>query len=191
MNTLSHLTTKKEPRGFTLMEVMVSVTIFTIVVVVGIGALLTINGTYRKAQTDRKAVDSLTYMLESMSRQMRTAQTWNTPQGSSSSFSFVDQDGNTITYQPNTQQGVEMQVTTCSGGTSCHTTLTDGTYNVSPANVTIGANAFPGDGLLFTTFQDGATGQKYVQINLGGRVTNGRAVSEFMFQTGVSKRTFE
>jgi hypothetical protein len=49
------------------MEVMVSVSIFTIVVVVGIGSLLTINETYRKSQTDRKAVDSLTYNLEAMS----------------------------------------------------------------------------------------------------------------------------
>lgn len=182
---------KKSAAGFTLMEVMVAVTIFTIVVVVGIGALLTINGTYRKAQTDRKAVDSLTYILESMSRQMRTAQTWSTPQGNSSSFSFVDQDGNTIVYQPTSHNGIEMQITTCSSGSSCNTTLTDGTYDITPSGVTIGSGAFPGDGLNFTVFQDGTTGQKYVQINLGGQVMNGRALSSFMFQTSVSKRTFE
>jgi hypothetical protein len=64
--------------------------LFTIVVTVGIGALLTINNSYHNAQTSRQAIDSLTYILESMSRSIRTAQSWDAGNiyngGSSSHF---------------------------------------------------------------------------------------------------------
>lgn len=176
------LLTQDRP-GFTLMEVMVSVSIFTLVVVVGIGSLLTINETYRKSQTDRKVIDSLTYTLENMSRRIRTAQEWYTPTGSSSpSFSFKDQDGVEVSFQPDVLIPDHVAMTTNESGTS-------ETFDITPEGVHIDW-AVAGQGLWFTPYQN-AQGQKYVQINLGGRVDNGKQVSEFMFQTGVSKRSFE
>ena len=184
MFSQSRLTTKQHT-GFTLMEVMVSVSIFTIVVVVGIGSLLTINETYRKSQTDRKAVDSLTYNLEAMSRRIRTAQTWSgTPGLPASSFSFVDQDGVGVSYQYDLQTPDHLAVTeTPSGGTAT-------TYDITPDGVHID-NTVPGGGVWFTQYQASPTAQKYLQINIGGHVDNGKQTSQFMFQTSVSKRTFE
>ena len=167
--------------GFTLMEVMVAVSIFTIVVSVGIGALITINDNYRKSQTDRKAVDSLTYILESMSRSIRTAQQWHTPSGTAStSFSYKDQDGTEISYQYDALNPGHIAET-----------VAGATTDITPDGVDLDPSDFPGSGLTFTPFQDGTTGQKYVQINIGGQVQNGKATSQFMFQTGVSKRSFE
>lgn len=184
MFSQSRLTTKRHA-GFTLMEVMVSVSIFSIVVIVGIGALLTINETYRKSQTDRKTVDSLTYSLEAMSRRIRTAQTWSGTIGTpENSFSFIDQDGVAVSYQYDLVTPDHMAVTeTIQGGSP-------ETFDITPEGVHID-NTVPGGGLWFTQYQNGTTGQKYLQINLGGRVENGKQTSQFMFQTSVSKRTFE
>lgn len=181
----SHTHTTKKHAGFTLMEVMVSVSIFTIVVIVGIGSLLTINETYRKSQTDRKAVDSLTYNLEAMSRRIRTAQTWSGVPGTAvSSFAFKDQDGVDVSYQYDLQTPDHIAITETPPGGSPET------YDITPDGVHID-NSIPGGGLWFTQYQVGTTGQKYLQINIGGRVDNGKQTSQFMFQTGVSKRTFE
>ncbi len=184
MFSQSRLTTKRHA-GFTLMEVMVSVSIFTIVVIVGIGSLLTINETYRKSQTDRKAVDSLTYNLEAMSRRIRTAQTWGGVIGTpTNSFSFKDQDGVDVSYQYDLVTPDHIAVTeTVQGGTP-------ETYDITPDGVHIDSSV-PGGGMWFTQYQAGPTGQKYLQINIGGRVENGKQTSQFMFQTSVSKRTFE
>jgi prepilin-type N-terminal cleavage/methylation domain-containing protein len=162
-------------KGFTLMEVMVAVSIFAIVVTVGIGALLTINNSYRKAQTSRQAVDSLTYILESMSRSFRTGSSWAaTGTGSSSNFLFTDQDGVDIEYEFLPPK-IWMHVIGTGG------TLAPDMYDLTPDNVTI-------EKLIFTTFAEPGH-QKYVQINIAGKVANGRQLSDFSFQTGVSKRT--
>ena len=172
-------------RGFTLMEVMVSVSIFTIVVTIGIGSLLTINETYRKSQTDRKAIDGLTYTLESMSRRIRTAQEWVTPPGSPvSSFAFTDQDGISISYQYDALNPDHLSMTAPNPVTGIMETS-----DITPEGIHFDTSV-PGGGILFTPYES-ADGQKYLQINVGGRVDNGRQTSEFMFQTGVSKRSFE
>lgn len=167
-------------KGFTLMEVMVSVSIFTIIVTVGIGALLTINANYRKSQTDRKTIDSLTYILESMSRSIRTATSWTTTAGGSR-FEYVDQDGHDVLYQyDSTVQGHISE-------TVDHGTEED----ITPDGVQIKSGDFNGSGLYFTPYENGTNGQRYVQINIGGEVQNGKLTSQFMFQTGISKRSFE
>lgn len=185
-------------KGFTLMEVMVSVSIFTIVVVVGIGSLLTVNSTYRKAQTDRKSIDNLSYVLESMSRRIRTASTWLESPGITPEFSFIDQDGTTVRYftqpTPNTNEtAVMMEIINgdCPViGSSCpEVSVPDGVYPITSPGVDIGGTA-PGSGLSFTL--DNSPGaQPYLQINIGGTVKNARQATDFFLQTSVSKRSFE
>jgi prepilin-type N-terminal cleavage/methylation domain-containing protein len=59
-------------RGFTLIELMVSVAIFTVVMVIALGALLAVSAAERKAETVKSVVDNLNFALESMSRTIRT-----------------------------------------------------------------------------------------------------------------------
>lgn len=183
----------KASKGFTLMEVMVSVSIFTLVVTVGIGSLLSINEAYRKSQTDRKVIDSLTYTLESMSRRIRTAQRWDTPPGApSNTFSFIDQDGIAVTYgYALDPDHVGMDIINPAGSSP---SLADGSYDITPEGVHVApvynGRTIPGGGLWFTPYTS-PNGQKYLQINIGGAVDNGRQSSEFMFQTSVSKRSFD
>ena len=59
-------------RGFTLIELMVSVTIFVIVMVISLGSLLSISAAERKAEVLKTVMNNLNFGLESMSRAVRT-----------------------------------------------------------------------------------------------------------------------
>jgi prepilin-type N-terminal cleavage/methylation domain-containing protein len=59
-------------KGFTLIEVMVSVTIFSIVMVIALGSLLAISSSDRKAETLKTVMNNLSFALDSMSRSIRT-----------------------------------------------------------------------------------------------------------------------
>ena len=60
-------------RGFTLIEIIVALMIFTIVAVVALAALVKIVDANKKAQTTQDAVLGLSFALEAMSREIRTA----------------------------------------------------------------------------------------------------------------------
>lgn len=63
----------KKEAGFTLVELMVSLTIFTVVVLAAVGSLYTVNGASRKVQSMRSVLDNLTFALEAISRTVRTS----------------------------------------------------------------------------------------------------------------------
>lgn len=59
-------------KGFTLIEIMVAVSIFISVMMIVIGALLMLNNANRKAQALRVVVDNLNFALEDMTRNIMT-----------------------------------------------------------------------------------------------------------------------
>ena len=105
---------KKTNRGFTLIEVMVSVSIFTIVTTIGLGALLSTVSASKQAQGERVALDSLAFVVDAMAREIRTGRNFVTGQDPSAytvsgngsqiggAFSFINQDGCEVTYRLNT-----------------------------------------------------------------------------------------
>lgn len=58
-------------RGFTLLEAMVAIAIFTVIMVVGISALLNVSNTHKKAQNMRSIIDTVSYLMEDMARNIR------------------------------------------------------------------------------------------------------------------------
>jgi prepilin-type N-terminal cleavage/methylation domain-containing protein len=62
---------KNRQSGFTLIEAMVAIAIFTIVMVIGISALLSVNNTNKKSQNLRAIIDNLNYVMEDMSRNFK------------------------------------------------------------------------------------------------------------------------
>lgn len=68
-------------RGFTLIELMVSVTIFIIVMVISLGSLLSISSAERKAEAFKSVMNNLSFALESMSRTVRTGINYHCPAG--------------------------------------------------------------------------------------------------------------
>jgi len=68
--------------GFTLIEMIVSLAIFSIVAVVALGALMKIISANKKAQTLMSAMTNLNFALESMSREMRMGSNFYCDSGS-------------------------------------------------------------------------------------------------------------
>ncbi len=60
--------------GFTLVELMVSLSLFIIVVLALIGSLYTVNDASRRVQAMRTVMDNLNFAMESMSRNIRTSE---------------------------------------------------------------------------------------------------------------------
>jgi prepilin-type N-terminal cleavage/methylation domain-containing protein len=92
---MKHYPQSKFSYGFTLIEVMVSVSIFAIVTTIGIGALLTTNTAYRKAQAQRIVMDALDGAIETMSREIRTGTQYlagDTPKSVERSNCFTNDD---------------------------------------------------------------------------------------------------
>lgn len=58
-------------RGFTLVEMIVSLGIFSVVAVVALGALVSIVSANKKAQSLQATITNLNFALETMSREMR------------------------------------------------------------------------------------------------------------------------
>lgn len=61
----------KSNQGFSLVEVMISIGLFTIIMVIGIGAILGVNVTNRKTQSMRAVIDNMSFVMEDMARSMR------------------------------------------------------------------------------------------------------------------------
>ncbi len=68
---MNRLSSVKNNKGFTLVEVMVAVGLFTVIMTIGIGAIIGVNNTNRKTQTMRAVVDNLSFLMEDMARSMR------------------------------------------------------------------------------------------------------------------------
>jgi Tfp pilus assembly protein PilW len=59
-------------RGYTIIETMISVSLFIIIVMAGMGALLNANLLHQKSQNMRSIMDNLSFIMEDMSRNLRT-----------------------------------------------------------------------------------------------------------------------
>ena len=62
---------KNSKKGFTLIEIIVSLAIFSIVALVAVGALIKIVDANKKAQSLKTAINNINYALEAMSRDIR------------------------------------------------------------------------------------------------------------------------
>lgn len=71
-DNMKNIFNKKNKAGFTLVETMISVSLFIIITTVGIGALLNANLLYNKSQDVRAIIDNLNFVMEDMSRNIRT-----------------------------------------------------------------------------------------------------------------------
>ncbi len=68
-NYLHH---RKEKGGFTLIEMLVSLSLFTIVATMSVGTLLVLIGSNGRVVSEQSVMTSLTFALDSMSREIRT-----------------------------------------------------------------------------------------------------------------------
>lgn len=95
-------------KGFSLVEMIVSLGIFTIILFIATSAFLTVVNADRKSRATRIAMDNLNLTLEDMSRRIKTGSSYNCGaniaptkdcSGGENSFKFVDQDNRPIIYK--------------------------------------------------------------------------------------------
>ncbi|MDE2071540.1 MAG: prepilin-type N-terminal cleavage/methylation domain-containing protein [Patescibacteria group bacterium] len=93
-------------KGFTLIEMLVSVAIFAFVVVIALGALLAISASDRKAESLKAVINNLNFSLDSMSRSIRTGYNYHCGsfgggdcQSGSNFFAYTAADGTQVAYQ--------------------------------------------------------------------------------------------
>lgn len=174
---MQHPFFKNKHKGFTLIEVMVSVSVFAIILTVGIGSLLTINNAYRKSQTERVVIDNLNFALESMSREIRTGSQYTCggvcDSNGNSSIKFINSDGDMVVYDfdLNGGQGRIMK---------------NGTGLTDPSFVVI-------DNLKFFVLGGDQTDtvQPYVIITISATTTASNQQSHFTLETSVSQRLLD
>lgn len=93
------LTSYKE--GFTLLEMLVSIAIFSVVIISSIGVLLSISAGQAKSSSAQVIQDNIRYTLELMTKELRQAGTY-TPSSCNGSqcavLTFVSASGANVTY---------------------------------------------------------------------------------------------
>ena len=166
--------------GFTLIEVMVAISIFSIVVTIGIGSLITVNKAYDQSQVQRAVIDNTSFVLESMAREIRTGQQYTCGTnpaaasnagscGTSNKFSFVNFDGDEIWYRLN--------------GTTIEKVINGDVFALTPENVAV-------EKLWFVIDETTSAGPKqpYVVIHITARGNDSGQSSSIVMQTSVSQR---
>jgi prepilin-type N-terminal cleavage/methylation domain-containing protein len=166
-----------QQKGFTLMEVMVSISIFAIIITIGIGSLLTIFQTLQKTRADRQTLDSISFMMDTMTRRMRTAQKINLV--SSEEVQIVDQDNDRdpgiITFLVDQTSDFQKLVMIDKSGIP---------YDLTPQDFKIKEMTFEQYGGINAQ-------QGMIAIHIDGITENGRANSPVLIQTIVSKRILD
>lgn len=103
-------------RGFTLIEMLVSVAIFSVVMVMALGALLALSEANRKAQLFSEAINNFQSSLDSISRAVRTGSEYHCGGGTyttrqdctltpGTQLAFLSATGQTVVYKRGSSSG--------------------------------------------------------------------------------------
>ncbi|MDO8509540.1 MAG: prepilin-type N-terminal cleavage/methylation domain-containing protein [bacterium] len=61
----------KPNHGFTLVETMIATAIFTVIMLIGISTILAVNRSHKTTENTRQVIDSLSFVMEDMARNIR------------------------------------------------------------------------------------------------------------------------
>jgi len=159
-------------RGFTLIEMIVSVSLFTVVSLIAIGALISISSANRKVNSLRTTMDNINFAMEVISRDIRTGTSYSVT-GNNKKMTFTDQGGIEVQYR---HQGSSIQVKNGPGG---FTDITSPEINV--------------EDLSFYVVGVGTDGrQPRVLITIRGTAgVQDKVISTFNLQTTISQRSLD
>ncbi len=192
MNAVLHIPRTRADRGFSLIEMIVSVGIFSTVMIVAVGSLLSIVDANRKAQAQQIVINNLNFALENMSRNIRIGSYYHC--GSSlplstkadcnngdSYFAFEGREGNTS--QTNDQIVYRLSNSQIEKSTDGGTTF----IGITAPEIVI-------EGLSFYVDGAAAGDQKQPKVLMtvyGHTGISNRARVDFNLQTMISQRAFD
>ena len=122
----------KNPHGFTLIEILVSTAIFIIIMVMAMGALLSVSAANNKATSIKTVMDNLNFALSSMSRSIQTGITYHCGNGSSPPGLPTPTDCSTGGTYLVFQADASVQ-TGCTTGSTCVVTYCRGSTSGTPS----------------------------------------------------------
>jgi prepilin-type N-terminal cleavage/methylation domain-containing protein len=177
---IMHLNNINKKRGFTLIEMLVSIAIFSVVMVIVMGTIVTIVDVSRKTRTMTEAMSNLNFVVESMTRTLKTAIDITVTDGSKTDeVRAIDQNQKEIVYEvikddTIKKNRIQKTIVNC-GSSDCGEYITSEDIDIT--------------GYTIQTFQ--YNNQPRVMISLKGRVETTRGIySEFILQATVAQRKF-
>lgn len=191
-------------KGFTIVEVMIATGLFTVAIILGVGALLSANDVNDRTSGSRAVVDSLSFAMEDMTRNLRLGSAYEcftslsqpvtgSPRDCANSgkiaFEAVEGDsgtvGDQVVYMIDTSAGTDRAVLkkSTTGGSS-----PGSFFSLTPSSVEIDAVR---SGFMVTGSLPGDGYQPRVIIRLAGTVRTGRSSAPFEIQTTVSQRQID
>jgi prepilin-type N-terminal cleavage/methylation domain-containing protein len=179
--------------GYTLIETMIAVALFTIIVTLGMGALLNANVLHNKSKNMLSILDSLSFTMDDMSRNLRTGTNYYCiPNGGSPVYgsplsgqscigvAFNAQDGSQWAYKLTAQGAIQK---TTDGGVTW--------VQMTPSEAIMSTSIFPFSVLGAEPTTSGDKQQPFVVIHLVGSITYKTVVTPFSIQTSVSQRQID
>ncbi len=177
---------KLQTSGFTLIELMVAMSLFAIVMVISLGAILTIVNANRASQSLESVMNNLNFAVEAISRDIRTGSSYGASCNTSSdcpAINFLNSKGVWVDYELNKITHAIQKKTQPPGSESSWSDLQD----VTGPDVQINNLQFfvSGDGTA-----DGL--QPRVLLIIQGSAGNvGKGYADFNIQTTLSQRAVD
>ncbi|HNW71549.1 MAG TPA: type II secretion system protein [Candidatus Paceibacterota bacterium] len=184
--------------GFTMIETMVAISIFLIVVTIGAGALINAYAINQKSQNLRSVVDSLSFIVEDMSRNIRVGYNYKCfEKGYTVGQEYIGipsscENGYGIAFEystGDTADNNDQWVYYIANGKLYRSTSGLSNYvQMNPDEVFIDSSKSNISILGAENTLQGDTQQPIVKINLVGTITVKKVVTPFAIQTSVSQR---
>jgi prepilin-type N-terminal cleavage/methylation domain-containing protein len=192
--------------GFSLVELMVSLSIFSIVMTIAMGTLLILIDANAKAQAISSAMTNLTFAIDSVTRNIRTGANYHCTSAASlngalptnsnvqscttANTAIVFTPGNASTtrvaYRLNNDR-VEQRIDRTSGGSVVEGSWVPITSDVPPVQVTVDTLKFIVEGARDTSVNDFL--QPRITMLIAGSVENGlKTPTPFEVQSRVTQR---
>ena len=197
MILLNKMKKNKEQNGYTLIETMIAISLFIVIVTLGMSALLNANALHLKSQGMRSIMDNLSFIMEDMSTSLRTGHSYDcitsgglpsvvvaTSGQTCGGIAFFTDTGNEWVYYighniNNTKiYSIFKMIYTSTGSNNVQLTPDEVSINPVSGFSVLGAES-PADG---------DTQQPFVTIKLVGDVISQNVDTPFSLQTSVSQR---
>lgn len=198
--------------GYTIIETMIAISVFLVVIMTGMGSLLNANLLHQKSQDMRSIIDGLSFMMEDISRNVRTGYNYHcftssdtipsstssivsTPKSGAScwAIAFESDTGDSTTLDGDPADDNDQWVYYISGGDLFKST--QGPY--APANFIqlnsdeVVISGISGFSVLGAEAPLGNLQQPFITIRLSGTITFKNVVTPFSLQTSASQRLID
>lgn len=180
----------KNKTGYTIIETMIAVSLFVIIITIGMGALLNANLVHTKSQDMRSIIDNLSFIMEDVSRNLRTGRDYRCAASDSTTNADCLGGGNTVFFTEVVTSnrwgyrisGIKIEKSTDGGANWVQLNNVD-EVNLDSSNsnfIVSGSLPPPGD-----------TRQPFVIIKLSGSIDYKDINTPFSLQTSVSQRLID